>query len=393
MLLARLDEAVGRALNQRQELTEALRLDPSLMAARLDLARLLIASKGAPAALEILQQAPDSQKRAVPLIVQSNWALMDLGRRDEARKGVTAGLQLGKTPELLLQDALLKMDAKDYQGAQTSLDGALKQNPEDVPALRGLVRLYGLRNQPDAALRTVREYAARRPNSAPVQNFFGELLLAAGKLAEARAAFTAAKTADPRFRPAQLALARLDVSEGKMEAAHRALADLLAGNGNDPELWLYMGWLANMEKDYPQALAYYHKVVDADPANVVALNNLAYLLGSQDGHFDEALKYAQQVKELAPDNKGVDDTIGWIMFRKGLYRSAVKYLESAAAGQADPVVRYHLGMAYVKMGDKRGEPTLRAALRTAPHLPEARMAEQLLGNDGNQEAGVRSQKP
>jgi tetratricopeptide (TPR) repeat protein len=123
------------------------------------------------------------------------------------------------------------------------------------------------------------------------------------------------------------------------------------------------------------------------------LNNLAYLLGSQDGHFDEALKYAQQVKELAPDNKGVDDTIGWIMFRKGLYRSAVKYLESAAAGQADPVVRYHLGMAYVKMGDKRGEPTLRAALRTAPHLPEARMAEQLLGNDGNQEAGVRSQKP
>ena len=379
MLLARLDAAQGNALNQRQELTEALRLDPSLMSARLDLARLLIASKGAPAALEILRQAPDSQKHAVPLIVQSNWALLDLGREDEARKGVAEGLQLARTPELLLQDALLKMDAKDYQGAQTSLDSALKQNPEDVPALRALVRMYSLRNQPAAALRTMRDYAAGRPNSAPVQNFLGELLLAGGQPAEARAAFSAATTADPRFRPAQLALARLDVSEGKLEAAHRTLAGLQAGNPNDPELWLYMGWLANMEKDYPRALAYYHKVVDADPANVVALNNLAYLLGSQNGQFDEALKYAQQVKELAPDNKGVDDTIGWIMFRKGLYRSAVKYLESAAAGQADPVVRYHLGMAYLKVGDKRGEPTLRAALKSAPDLPEARMAEQLLG--------------
>jgi tetratricopeptide (TPR) repeat protein len=308
--------------------------------------------------------------------------LMDLGRREEAQQGVSEGLRVTKTPELLLQDALLKMDARDYQGAQAALDSALRQNPENVPALRAMVRLYSLRNQPAAALRTLREYATRHPSSAPVQNFLGELLSAAGDPAGARAALTLAQTADPRFRPAQLALARLDVAEGKLEAAHDTLANLLAGNANDPELWLYMGWLANMEKDYPQALAYYHKVVDADPANVVALNNLAYLLGSQNGQFDEALKYAQQVKELAPDNKGVDDTIGWIMFRKGLYRSAVKYLESAASGPADPVVRYHLGMAYLKIGDPRAETTLRAALKSAPDLPEARMAEQLLETAG-----------
>jgi putative PEP-CTERM system TPR-repeat lipoprotein len=390
MLLARLDEALGRTLNQRQELAEALRLDPALTAARLDLARLLIAHKGAAAALEILRQAPDSQKRAVPLIVESNWALMDLGRPDEARAGVAAALQAARTPELLLQDALLKMDSKDYKGAGTSLDSVLQQNPDDVRALRALVQLYGLRNQPAAALQAMRERASRRPNSAPVQNFMGELLLADGQPAEARAAFTTAQTADPRFRPARLALARLDVSEGKLGSAHRALADLLAGNPSDPDLWLYMGWLANMEKDYPQALAWFRKVVDADPSNVVALNNLAYLLASQTGHFDEALKYAQQVKELAPHNKGVDDTIGWIMYRKGMYRSAVEYLESAAQGEADPVIRYHLGMAYLKLGDKRGESTLRAALKSAPDLPEARMAEQLLQiEDRSQKAEVR----
>ncbi len=78
----------------------------------------------------------------------------------------------------------------------------------------------------------------------------------------------------------------------------------------------------------------------------------------------------------------MDDTIGWIMYRKGLYRSAVGYLEIAAKGQADPVIRYHLGMAYLKLGDKRGEATLRAAMKSAPDLPEAKMAEQLLEKSG-----------
>jgi putative PEP-CTERM system TPR-repeat lipoprotein len=382
VLLARLDAAQGRVLNQRQELAEALRLNPATMPARLELARLLIASKGATAALEILRQAPESQKRAVPMIVESNWALLDLGRLEEARRGVAEGLAIAKTPDLLLEDALLKMRGKDYTGARASLDSMLRQNPDDVRALRALAELYGRENQPAAGLRTMREYAARRPGSAPVQNLLGELLLADGNPAGARAAFMAAQAADPRFRPAQLALIRLDASEGKLQSAHRALAGLLARHQGDPELWLYMGWLENLEKDYPQALACFRKVVDADPSNIVALNNLAYLLASETGQFDEALKYAQQVKEMAPDNQGVDDTIGWIMYRKGLYRSAVGYLEIAAKGQADPVIRYHLGMAYLKLGDKRGEATLRAAMKSAPDLPEAKMAEQLLEKSG-----------
>jgi hypothetical protein len=84
------------------------------------------------------------------------------------------------------------------------------------------------------------------------------------------------------------------------------------------------------------------------------------------------------VKELAPDDKSVDDTIGWIMYRKGLYRSAVPYLEKAAHHPPDPAIDFHLGMAYWKLGDKRGEVTLRAALRKAPDLPEAKMAQHLL---------------
>ena len=381
IVLARLDGAMGRALQERQELGEALRLDPGLLAARLELARLLIASKGDRAALEILRQAPGPQQRDPALIVETNRALLHLGRLGEARQGVAEGLRMTRTPDLQIEDAWLKVSEKNYNGARAELGSVLRKRPDDIRALRALVQVFSLQKQPEAALKTVRSYAAQHPHSAPVQEFLGELLMADGRPSEARAAFTAAKAADPNFLAAGLALARLDASEGKPEAAYRTVLALLVAHPDDAELWLHMGWIENLRENYPQAVAWFRKVVVADPANVAALNNLAYLL-AQSGRLDEALKYAQQVKQLAPDNPGVDDTIGWIMYRQGLYKEAVRYLEDAAHGAADPVIRYHLGMAYLKTGDKRGEITLRAALKQAPLLPEARMAERLLAAEG-----------
>jgi len=378
VILASLYAARGEALSQRQELSEALRLNPGLIAVRLDLARLLIASKAAPTALEVLDQTPEPQKHAIPYLVERNWALLAVDGRDEARKGVVEGLAAARDPDLLLQDAALKIDDKNYAAARSVLQEELERRPGDVRALSALVKAYDLEKQHAGAVRMAEDYAAKHGNSAPVQNFLGDLLWRDGRLDQARAAYLAAESADPAFRPADLALARLDISEGKLMPARQRLAALIAKHQSDPELWLYMGWLESSDKHYAQALDYFRKVVDADPQNVVALNNLAYLLASQTSNLDEALKYAQQVKQMAPDNQGVDDTIGWVYYRKGLYQPAVTYLERAAKGEADPVVRYHLAMAYLKAGDQRGGAILREALKKAPDLPEAQMARQLL---------------
>lgn len=376
VILAHLYEARGKTLSQRQELNEALRRNPGLMSVRLDLARLLVASKAATTALEVLDQAPESQQHAIPVIVERNWALLAVNRRDEARQGVADGLTSVRAPDLLLQDAALKMGDRNYSAARASLAEVLQQNPADLRALGALVQIYDVQNQHAAAVKMVREYAARQ-RSAPLQNFLGELSLRDKKPDEARAAFLAAKAADPAFRPADLALARMDIAEGKLAPARQRLESLLARRQADAELWLYMGWLENAEKNYPRALDSFRKAVDADSQNVVALNNLAYLLAVHTDQLDEALRYAQQVKELAPANKGVDDTIGWVYFRKGLYQAAVKYLESAIRGESDPVIRYHLAMAYLKTGDRRGPSTLLEALKQAPDLPEAQMARRL----------------
>ena len=104
-----------------------------------------------------------------------------------------------------------------------------------------------------------------------------------------------------------------------------------------------------------------------DSSNLIALNNLAYALeGSQP---DEALKYAQQAGELAPDSPTVQDTLGWAYYCKRNYEPAIRYLKTAVEQDGTPRRKFHLGLAYLKAGNQDlGQTMLSAALEADPTL-------------------------
>jgi len=118
------------------------------------------------------------------------------------------------------------------------------------------------------------------------------------------------------------------------------------------------------------AVQYYRKVVTADPKNVVALNNLAALLSDTPDPNDEALKYAQQAIAINPQAAAVLDTAGFAYYRKGIYPTAVKYLESSVAKDGTALRRYHLAMAYLKAGQQaRGREALQVRSKDEPGSP------------------------
>jgi tetratricopeptide (TPR) repeat protein len=109
------------------------------------------------------------------------------------------------------------------------------------------------------------------------------------------------------------------------------------------------------------------QVAEADDRNVMALNNLAYLLAKTDP--DGALKYAQKADEIAPQTAAIEDTLGWVYYRKGLYTNALTHLRIAVAKDGTPRRQFHLGMAYVKAGDQAmGRQIVAAALKSDPSL-------------------------
>ncbi len=151
---------------------------------------------------------------------------------------------------------------------------------------------------------------------------------------------------------ARIAAAYVELADGKLDQARKFFEYIPRTPTIQVRCELGMAQVEEKPKNPAAAIQHYRKALEADPANVPALNSIAYLLANEMGQADEALKYAQQAQELAPNNVFVEDTIGWAYFRKGLYSNAIDHLQRAAA-KGGVTVRYHLAMAYMKAGDTK----------------------------------------
>jgi Flp pilus assembly protein TadD len=116
-----------------------------------------------------------------------------------------------------------------------------------------------------------------------------------------------------------------------------------------------------------------------DPGSPFIANNLAYLYLEHGGDLNVALSLAQQAKQKLADSPIVADTMGWLYYKLRFPEAAVTQLtESVQRAPANPVYRYHLGMAYIAAG-RPGDAasSLRQALSN-PNFPDAANAKTAL---------------
>jgi Flp pilus assembly protein TadD len=140
--------------------------------------------------------------------------------------------------------------------------------------------------------------------------------------------------------------------KGSYDQALAKLEGALRVNpGSLPALML-SGIIYERKGDFAKAREAFEKALAVNPRSAAAANNLAYLLSVRGGDKEKALQLAQMAKETSPDDPGISDTLGWILYNRGVYQRALTLLkESAAKLPENPEVQYHLGMAALKVGD------------------------------------------
>jgi len=106
------------------------------------------------------------------------------------------------------------------------------------------------------------------------------------------------------------------------------------------------------------------KILKVNPRFAPAASNLAWLLAEQDGGSGEGLQLA---KEERPKDPTTSDTLGCVLYKRGIHqRALVLFKESAARLPDNPVVQYHLGLAYLQAGEKgNARSALAAAVRSS----------------------------
>jgi tetratricopeptide (TPR) repeat protein len=159
---------------------------------------------------------------------------------------------------------------------------------------------------------------------------------------------------------------------------------------------MQLATLQEQLKNYPAARDAYEQLLAISPNSLTALNNLATFYSEQFGDIGKALDFARKARDLAPDVPQIADTLGWILFKKGDYGSALPLLQEAAVklsnlGEAE----FHVGMAYYMLGQEEpSRATLQKAVSAAADFPgkdEARARLALLAIDPRTaDAGARA---
>jgi tetratricopeptide (TPR) repeat protein len=373
-------QEAGNLETAESEWRAAVRLRPDLLDAQRELA-LFAMRRGDMTALEqasseIIKLRPGSPDgyalRAVSEINQKHFvaAEADAQKAIEVAPGRAAGY---------VQRGNVNFAQKRFKEAESAFQLALDRDAQSNDALRGLLNTFVARGQIDAAVSAANVQIGKAPDSSGFYDLLGTVLLQQKKdLAGAKAALTRSVQLDKNNTDALTKLGRLQLQLDQTDDAIATLQQAARDNPHESVFYVMLGQIFQSRRDWGKAADFYQKALGIRRDEPVASCNLAYVMLQSGGDLDIALSLAQTARKRMPESPEVADTLGWIYYQKGAYRSAVDSLQAAltlAQGSKfpdDPRFHYHLGMAYAKSGDTaRAREQFQKMLKMNPDSNEA----------------------
>ncbi len=360
---------------------EVLKLNPRAVAAQLQLARLQMAKGARGPALQMAEAASAAQPDnplARLLLVRTLIANGDLARAESELKALQAKYPRAATVQTSL--GVLLASKRDLAGARLAFERALQFDANSDEALAGLVTLDVVAKKlPDARAR-VEARLAKTPNDKAVLLLAARTYAAGGDMAKTEATLLKTLELAPDTLEAYGMLGQVYLAQQKADQARQMFAGLAARQSKPVASETMIGMILEMQGKRSDAQKQYEKVMQLDARAPIAANNLAWMHAESGDNLDIALQLAQTAKAGLPDSPEVDDTIGWVYYKKDLVSLALPSLQAAVSrSPQNPNFRYHLGMALVKSGDLiGGRQSIEKALQLNPNFSAAADARKAL---------------
>lgn len=359
-------------------LEKASKAQPASLQAQDRLIRFYLAKKDDKKALVIAKQAFSTnphKPEALSMLGSTQVATGDLKGAIDSFTRLTEKAK--DSPDAYLQLGMTQIINKQLVDARASLKRALQIKPGHIQSLDALLRLELIENKPDAALRIARHIQTETPTSPMGFDREADIHLSQKRAPEAIKAYEQALNKGGRHT-VLVKLYRAHILAGDAKGADQRLKSWIKAHPDDQNMRLFAAsqyLLANRDSE---AIALYEDVLRKSPKHVVALNNLATLYQKQNDK--RALPTAEQALKLAPQQPGIQDTVGWILVEQGQLPRALELLRAAASKLPQSgSVRYHYAVALAKSGNKaQAKQELQQALTSSQAFPEQEAAKALL---------------
>ncbi len=306
-----------------------------------DVKQALSAAQSAAVALPTSPEVLDALGRTQQAAGEFNQAIATFGK-------LAAMQPLSPQPYIRLAGA--QVANKNIQAGQQSLRKALEIKPDELLAQRALIVLLLEEKKYQDAMSVARMAQKQRPKSAAGFAMEGDVKAWQGDWG---AAATAYRLGLQQAQSSELSmkLHKVLAASGRVAEADAFAATWMKANPKDVGFLAYLGDTAIQHKDYLAAEKSYSTVLQLQPDNATALNNMAWV-GHQ-LHRDGAIAYAEKANKLAPNQPAFMDTLAVLMSDKGEHAKAIALQVKAVEMQpANASLRLNLAKIYIASGDK-----------------------------------------
>jgi putative PEP-CTERM system TPR-repeat lipoprotein len=363
----------------RAAIDKAITANPASVRARLALVNFELGRRDAKSALTAVQAALvaiPNDPQLTQALASAQLASGDVNQAIDTSKRL---VQLQpQNPIALFRLAEAQIAVKDFKAALEAEHKALALKP-DFALTRGLIaKTYLLSGRPDEAIAEARRLQKEQPTKGIGYALEGEMLAAQKKWPEAAVAYRASLAREPDPAVATRTYGALRAA-GKASEATAMANKWMADHPKDAAMPLFLAETSQQAKDLTAAKSGYERVLSIDPENVVALNNLAWILSASKD--PKGLEYAERAHQLAPFNPSILDTFGLALTRSGQAKRGAQLLNMAASlAPGQPDIRLHLAQALLQSGDKAGaRKQLDVLTKLDKSSPIRAEAEKLLG--------------
>ena len=246
--------------------------------------------------------------------------------------------------------AAARLNRDDSKGADKILQRAQVLFPGNEDVALQTASFYFTSDREDDARKLLRETRLEHPESARPYLLEANYEISKNDLDKAAELYELAlnKATSPDI------YLRLAETLQKQEQRQKAIETLENGKGKYPkssQLMLALALSYQNIDDMPKAIDAYKAVLNINPKNSTALNNLAWIYHeSGDG---QALELAQKAYDINPESAAIADTYGWILYKKGDHKESIPVLEKAHQLAPDSnEIAMHLADAYKAAGEE-----------------------------------------
>jgi tetratricopeptide (TPR) repeat protein len=385
LALAEALNAAGKVEQAEKTIRDLIALSPNAPHAYIALANHFMARTDPYAALDAIHEGQKAVADSPELLLAEADVLIREQRYTEAEDLLTPMTAKDKNRvPAFLRLAAVHAARQDYDKAVKAYDKVLEKAPAAMPAVEGRIRAHLAAGEPDKAL----AFAERREKSNPADPMAafmtGELSLVNKDARKAEHAFYRALELAPQWEQPATRLAQIYTAGKRLDEGIAAVKALAAKKPDAVAPQVLLANLQEEKQDWIAAEQSYRGILAKQPDNVLAANNLAYLLSRSNptpGRLREAEGYASLA--AATGNPITLDTLGWIQHMLGKTAEAERALRKAREeNRENPVLAYHLAAVLsAQAGPEKKEEAktlLREILSGSASFPQRAEAEQLL---------------